>query len=224
MAISILKMFGRSPISPLQKHMAKVNECTEKLLDFFAAVFAADWDKAEQYQEQISGLEQAADTLKRDIRLHMPKGIFLPVSRSDLLELLSAQDRVANKAKDIAGIILGRKMHFPKKIAPQILEFLKRSVMASAQAAKAIRELDELLEAGFRGSEVSVIEKMLRKLDKIENETDDLQREIRRILFAVEKDLAPIDVMFLYKIIEWIGDLADRAQHVGGRLQLLLAR
>jgi hypothetical protein len=30
--------------------------------------------------------------------------------------------------------------------------------------------------------------------------------------------------MFLYKVINWIGDLADRAQQVGARLQLLLAR
>ncbi|HBP75141.1 MAG TPA: phosphate transport regulator, partial [Alcanivorax sp.] len=37
-------------------------------------------------------------------------------------------------------------------------------------------------------------------------------------------ELPPVDVIFLYKIIEWIGDLADRAQKVGGRLQLLLAR
>ena len=30
--------------------------------------------------------------------------------------------------------------------------------------------------------------------------------------------------MFLYQIIEWIGDVADRAQRVGNRLELLMAR
>ena len=65
---------------------------------------------------------------------------------------------------------------------------------------------------------------MLAELDKIETETDELQKEIRSILFTIEEDMPPVNVMFLYKIIEWIGDLADRAQHVGGRLQLLLAR
>ena len=46
----------------------------------------------------------------------------------------------------------------------------------------------------------------------------------RKILFRLEKDLPPVDVIFLYKIIDWIGDLADRASRVGGYLQLLLAR
>jgi uncharacterized protein Yka (UPF0111/DUF47 family) len=31
-------------------------------------------------------------------------------------------------------------------------------------------------------------------------------------------------VMFMYNIIDWIGELADCAQRVGSRLQILLAR
>ena len=36
--------------------------------------------------------------------------------------------------------------------------------------------------------------------------------------------MPPVDVMFLYKIIDRIGELADCAQKVGSRLQLLIAR
>ncbi len=221
---SILKLFGRSPISPLKKHMSKVHECAEELLDFFKAAFANDWDKAEQVQQKIATLEHEADDIKHDIRVHMPKSIFLPVSRSDLLDLLSAQDRVANKSKDIAGVILGRQMQFPKQLQADFLIYIERSIAAATQANDAISELDELLESGFRGSEVTIVEAMLEKLDNIESETDELQILIRRKLFSLEKDLSPVHVMFLYKIIEWIGDLSDKAQHAGGRLQLLLAR
>lgn len=203
--------------------MDKVSECVNKLLPFFEAAMGDNWQQAEQYQGEISRLEQEADTLKRDIRLHLPKGLFLPVARSDLLELLSAQDSIANRVKDIAGLILGRKMHFPKEIASQIIEFVKKSISASKQAENAINELDDLLETGFRGSEVQIVAEMLKKLDQIEMETDEIQKQIRFDLFKIEKTLSPIDVIFLYKIIEWIGDLADRAQHVGGRLHLLLA-
>lgn len=65
---------------------------------------------------------------------------------------------------------------------------------------------------------------MIVELDKIEEDTDDLQIKIRRQLFAIENDMNPIDVMFLYKIIEWVGDLADLAERVGSRLELMLAR
>ena len=65
---------------------------------------------------------------------------------------------------------------------------------------------------------------MIAELEEVERETDRLQIEVRRALFKVEKELPPIDVMFLYQIINWIGDIADRAQRVGNRLEQLLAR
>ncbi|MDF5977940.1 DUF47 family protein [Pseudomonas aeruginosa] len=62
------------------------------------------------------------------------------------------------------------------------------------------------------------------ELEAIENDTDRIQVEVRRELFRLESELPPVDVMFLYQIIEWIGDVADRAQQVGNRLEQLLAR
>jgi predicted phosphate transport protein (TIGR00153 family) len=221
---SIFSMFGRSPIGSIEEHMKKVHACAEVLIPFFDAVLAKDWSRAEQLQTHISHLEHEADEIKKDLRLHLPKSLFLPVSRSDVLELLTIQDSVANQAKDIAGLILGRHMQFPDSLAEQFKIFLQRSVAASGQAAKAIGELDDLLETGFQGSEVELVESMIHELDQIEHDTDEMQIKIRRGLFDLENQLTPVHIMFLYKIIEWIGDLADRAQQVGERMQLLLAR
>ena len=44
------------------------------------------------------------------------------------------------------------------------------------------------------------------------------------MLRNVEYEYNPIDVMFLYNIFEWIGVLADQAQRVGSRIELMLAR
>ncbi|MFP5507036.1 MAG: DUF47 family protein, partial [Gammaproteobacteria bacterium] len=47
---------------------------------------------------------------------------------------------------------------------------------------------------------------------------------VRAELFKRETELPPVDVMFLYRVIDWIGDLADLSQRVGSRLELMLAR
>lgn len=219
-----LNMFGRSPIRPLEAHMAKVHACVKELEPFFEVVFQQKWSEAELIQQDIVRLENEADDLKRDLRLHLPKGLFLPVSRSDLLELLTVQDRLANKAKDIAGIVFGRKMIFPEAIAKQFNEFLLRCIEASKQADTAIHELDELLETGFSGSEIKLVESMIAKLSLIERDTDDKQIRLRQIMFDLESTLPPVNVIFHYKVIEWTGELADRAREVGDRLQILLAR
>ena len=220
----IIKLFGTSPVRPVQQHMAKVVECAQELLPLFEAVIARDLNAVEAAQEKIAKLENEADDLKKELRLNLPRTLFLPVERRDLLEVLTMQDKVANRAKDIAGLIRGRKMSLPDELGPRYLDFVKRGIDACAQAQKAINELDELVETGFRGSEVDLVQEIITELDRIEKDTDVIQVEVRTSLFAIERDLPPVDVMFLYRLIDWTGDLGDRAQRVGSRLQLVLAK
>lgn len=221
---SIFNMFGRSPIRPLQKHMESVYECAKQLVPFFKAVEARQWDRADDVQRNINELEKQADDLKKDLRLHLPTGLFLPVHRGDVLELIAIQDSIANRTKDIAGIVIGRRMQLPEKLNTQFQHYLQRSIDAVQQAQKAILELDELLETGFSGHETKIISDMICELDNIEHETDEIQIEIRQQLYELESLLPPIEVIFLYKTIERVGELADCAHRVGGHLQLLLAR
>lgn len=220
----IFNIFARSPIGPLQQHMEKVQACCAVLPIFFQAVFLSDWTQAESRRIEIASLEHDADDLKKELRLHLPKGLFMPVARSDILEMLTIQDNIANRAKDIAGIVLGRKMQFPVQIQEQYMQFLNRSIDAATQAYKVIYELDNLLETGFGSEAKAIVEERVYELDAIENDTDTMQVAVRVELFKIEKQLKPVDVMFLYKILEWTGDLADRAQRVGGQLQVMLAK
>ncbi|MDX1512970.1 MAG: TIGR00153 family protein [Gammaproteobacteria bacterium] len=220
----ILSLFGRSPVRPLQEHMSKVSECVRQLEPFFEAVLAGDHDKVLELQEKIAGLENEADNLKHDLRLKLPRTLFLPVERRDLLEVLTMQDNIANRAKDLAGLVRGRKMTLPEEIGPRFLEFVKRSVDACMHAEKTVNELDELVETGFSGKEVQLVQKLITDLDRVEKETDEIQVDVRARLFEIEKDLPPVDVMFLYRLIDWTGDIGDFSQRVGSRLQLLLAK
>ncbi|ABQ56630.1 TPA: TIGR00153 family protein [Legionella pneumophila] len=217
-------MFGPSPIKPIEQHIRKAHQCAKQLYPFFEAVLKNDWDTANKIKDKIIAIEKEADLIKRDLRLHLPTGLFLPVARTDILELLSAQDRIANKAEDIAALIISRQMSIPKKLIPSFMPFLSRCLDASKQACTAINELDELLETGFRGSEVKIVEEMIVKLDEIEHDCDERLADIRHKIFELEKELPAIDVIFLYKLVQWIGELADHAQTVGGRLQILIAR
>ncbi len=220
----ILDMFAKSPLEPLEQHIRLVAKCSNQLKPFFKACIENNWDKAEEIRKQISELEKDADQLKREIRLGLPKNIFMPVQRSDVLELITQQDKIANKAKDIAGRVIGRKLQIPNEISQAFIEFLNLCLDATEKAADAINELDELLETGFKGREVDLVEKMIHQLDEIEDGTDSMQIKLRHSLLSMEKNLDPVDVIFLYQIIEWVGDLADLAERVGARLEIMLAR
>ena len=204
---AFLGVFAKSPIKPMEDHIKKAHQASKALIPFFNHVFKEEWQEAEEIRLNIRNLEREADEMKRNIRLQLPRGLFMPVERTDLLELVTQQDKIANKAKDIAGRVVGREMTIPAEIQEDFLAYVTRCVDATKQASKAINELDELIETGFKGREVTLVEKMLVELDAIEQDTDDMQIKIRRQLRAIENELNPIDVMFLYKIIEWVGEL-----------------
>ena len=216
-------LFGQSPIRPIQTHMARVHECAEQLIPFIESSLQDDWATAKQIRSTISKLEAKADKIKKDLRLNLPKNLLMPVHRSDMLDLIGRQDKIANCTKDISGIMMGRKMVIPESMAEIVLEYAETAVATSAQALKAINEMDELLSTGFRGRELVLVEGLIEELDDLENKNDKLQIAVRAKLFKLESKLSPIDVMFLYRIIDGIGELADRAQKVGSRMQLLIA-
>lgn len=217
-------IFASSPIKPLQEHVTKAVECAEQLEPLFEAVAQADFAAVETVQKRVSRLEDEADAMKKELRMHLPRTLFLPVDRRDLLELLRLQDTIANTAKDVAGLVLGRQMTLPDPLKTPFLDYTRRSIDAARQAKKTVDELDELVETGFRGSEIQIVHDLLNELDRIEKDTDNIQIRLRQTLRALEKDLPPIDVMFLYKIIELVGQLADIAQRVGSRLQMMLTK
>ncbi|HSH27541.1 MAG TPA: TIGR00153 family protein [Wenzhouxiangella sp.] len=221
---TISSLFGVSPIRPLQRQMAAVIECVQALRPFMVAVLAEDWDEARAQQAHVAQLERDADKLKREMRLQLPHSLFMPVSRRDVLEVLTSQDKIANRAKDIAGLITGREMVIPNPLQPLFTAYLDRCIDAALQAQAAINELDELVETGFRGGEVDLVHSIIRKLEAIESDTDRIQVHVRAELFKRETELPPVEVMFLYRVIDWIGDLADLAERVGSRLELMLAR
>jgi hypothetical protein len=204
--------------------MKVANEAAQLLPSLLTATGAEDWDRVAAVHKEIVAAETAADKLKHSVRRHLPKSLFLPVPRSDLLSLVSIQDQVANTAKDIAGLIVGRSIRFPEKLQQHVVEFAETCAATSQQALKAIQELDELLEVGFTGREVKRVEDMLKALDKLERSTDKLAITLRGRLFKVERDLPPVDVIFYYQIITLLGSVADNAESVGDRLQILMAK
>ena len=221
---NISSLFGKSPISPLQQHMKKVHSCIKEFGVFAKAANAEDWDKAQTAQISISDKEHKADKLKKKLRMNLPSTFMMPFSRRDLLDVLLIQDSIANITKDLAGLMMSRRMVFPKEFAEDFINLTGLCIKTSAAALVAINELDELLETAFSSRERKIVDQMIKKINELEHDTDIAQSEIREKLFALESSLAPVDVMFYYRAIEWLGETADAAQKVGSRFEVMLTK
>ncbi len=220
----ISSLFGKSPIKPLQKHMRQVHSCLKDFGVFAKAANAQDWDKATTLVVSINNKEEKADKLKKKLRMNLPSTFMMPFSRRDLLDVLLIQDSIANITKDLAGLMMTRHMVFPSEIAQDFIELANLCIKTSNAALKAIYELDELLETAFSSRERKLVAEMIANVNKFEHQTDVVQSEIRNKLFKLESTLPPVDVMFYYRAIEWLGETADAAQKVGSRFEVMLTK
>ena len=220
----LAKLFGKNPFNSLQSHMQVVMECVENMPALFEAVADEDRERVEAIKERIFEAEERADEIKNQLREHLPRSLFLPVGRRDLLEVLDVQDSIADVAQDIAGLLVERAMTIPAFMAEPLSALVEECVDVCRHASRIIDQLDELREMGFRGREASDVEEMIVTLNQREDVTDRLGMELARLLFQHEDAMNPVSVIFWYRLIEWVGDLADYAEKVGNRLRLLIAQ
>lgn len=220
---SIAKVFGRSPFIPLQSHMEKVNDCIERLPAIFEAYSQGDEARVQELSAEISKLEHDADLVKHDIRENLPRGIFMPVDRNAILQILEIQDSIADHAENI-GVLLTFKL--AKTIEPfkALLDtFIRKNMEAFAHARKIIGELDELLETGFGGAEAQKVREMVSTVEKLEHEADVIQREMLRELLRHEDDLSYGDFFLWTRVIRQVANISDRSENLAGTIRTTLA-
>ena len=221
---TFLDMVAKSPFKLLQAHMQESCKAAVNLPSFFEASLAKDWDLAKDIMLAISEVESSSDALKIEVCQNLHNGIFLPVSKGQILSLLMHQDSIANTAEDLSGLVFSRKMDFPELIHDDLKFFLASAVNACVKAEKAISELSQVIESGFSGSVQSITESIIDDVNSLESENDKLQRNIRNKVFLIEDELNPLNAMFLYKVLQRVGNLADSAQRVGVQLIMLVTR
>ncbi len=204
--------------------MRVVFSCLCVVPTLFNAVYHEEKEKIAEFAEQIGNLETEADKIKSTFRLSMPNSLLMPVARRDLLELMNDQDKLADTAETIAQIVTFRDMEVPDAIKSYLDELLEGTMEISAAALEMIEELDELLEVGFGGREMEKVNDMIAGVRRSEHNIDHVLHRTRRALYAAEKDLDPVSVMYWYKIIELIGDLSDQSENIADRLLLFLSK
>jgi len=221
---TISELFGRSPFKPLQEHIRVVGQCAALVPDVFEAIFAGDEKLRDEKVNEIFRLEGEADTLKHDLRSHLPKSMFMPIDRRDLLEILDLQDAIADTAQDIAGLVSVGNLTLPAEYHDIVLRLTRRCIDAVNQADVIINELDELVATGFRGRESESVIAMVRELNKIESDTDQMGVDLTRTVIGLEGEMSPVAIVLWHETIKMIGGLADKAESIGNRLHLLMAR
>jgi len=203
--------------------MRKVGECAEATIPLFEYLIAGNDAALKDQAQHVAELESEADKIKNELRGHLPKRLFLPVDRRDLLEILDLQDSVADVAEDIGDLLTARTFEVPEDMAQPLLAFVRRAVDAAVAGQEVMGRLDQLVEVGFTGPEVQRAIDLIDEVLRIEDDADRLELDVSRILFSHESQMSAVSVILWLRILDHVGDLADYPKKVCNRLRLLIA-
>lgn len=221
---AIAELFGRSPFGPLVRHTQKVHETVREVRPLLEAFLAQRYDEVQTIYDRISDLEHEADTIKREIRNHLPKWFFLPVDRGDMLKFLKEQDSIADTAEDIAVLLTVRRTIVPEDLHAEVLAFVDKVIEVSELLVQAAGELENLQEAGFGGREAERVIEQIEQVSHGEYEADKLQTNVSRHLYDIEERVDPISVYFIMKLFRLLGEIANHAENTGDNLRMMLSR
>lgn len=219
---TILNLFGKSPFAALQTHMQKVSDCVHLLPALFEAIEAGDDAGVEQISNKICEVEHQADLIKNDIRNHLPKSLFLPIDRSHLLDILLLQDKIADRAEDVAVLVTLKRLELPGAFRVEFKDFLKKNVEAFEGAREIIREMHELLESSFGGIEAEKVRAMVEKVSFQEHEVDVVQRVLLKKMFQAEDAMSYTTFHLWLKICESVAALSNLSENLALRVRMTL--
>lgn len=219
---TILNLFGRSPFAPLQSHMKKVSACVYLLVNLIDALEKKNSVEVDRIANEIGELEHQADLTKNDIRNHLPKSLFLPIDRSHLLEILSTQDMIADKAEDIAVLVTIKPLELPAAFSSEFKDFLKKNIAAFDGARLIIKEMHELLESSFGGIEAEKVRAMVEDVSFKEHEVDIAQRVLLKKLFQAENEITYTTFYLWQKIFEAVASISNLSEILALRIRMTL--
>lgn len=219
---NIMNVFGRSPFVPLQMHMEKVAECIDIIPQILDAYRRQEIETVQSLSKKISRLEHEADIIKHDIRNNLPRGLFMPVARVNLLQILNTQDNIANSAENVGVLLTFKQITSFDNFEIKFDNFVGKCLESFRLARDIIDQLDELLETGFGGSEAQIVRELVDMVAFKEHETDVAQGELLSELLANEDTVSYGDFFLWTKIIRQIANIADRSEKLAVTVRMTL--
>ncbi|WP_456370121.1 phosphate signaling complex protein PhoU [Thermodesulfatator atlanticus] len=205
----------------LEEHARLVIKCASMIPKALESFFAKDFDSCHKIYADLVQVEREADTVKKNIRGHLPHGIILPVDKFELFLYLKEQDAVADAAEDILKWLTFREATVPEDLSFQIMLLTKHNL----ETAELLIPLLEFSKAYLSSADNIAREKakdVIRKIRAREHESDEIATTLKREIFNMEADA--LSVFHLLRITEFICQISGHAENAGDLMRAMLAK
>ena len=222
MRIPFISRFMTSPFDGLQEHSEKVKECAWAFQQAIECHITDQCEKFEEFRLEVDQLESEAESIKKRIRDHLPKGTLIPVDKFQLFRYMREQDKVLDAIEEALDWLSFR----PEPGIPNALE--KDFFLLVDAVLDPVEEMCRLvLEAGkyFRShseKQRKFVKDIVHTLGRQEHEADKVEDGIKKKLLNMK--IETTTVFHMIRLAETIGSIADHAENAADMVRSMIAR
>jgi hypothetical protein len=222
MRIPFISLFMTSPFDGLQEHAEKVKECAWAFQQAIECHITDQCETFEEFRLEVDKLESEADSIKRRIRGHLPKGTLMPVDKFQLFRYLREQDKVLDAVEEALDWLSYRS-------EPGIPEALEKDFFLLVDAVMdPVEEMCRLvLEArkyfrSYSEKQRKIVKDIVHTMRRQEHDADKVEDGIKEKLLNMQ--IEAITAFHMIRLAETIGSIADHAENAGDMVQAMMAR
>lgn len=217
-----LNLLRKSPFDGLLKHA----ECIRRVAPIFKSAFIAYLDESteefQEYHNQVSIMEHEGDTIKRNIRGHLPRDILLPMDKFQLLWFLREQDKVLDSVQDAMHWLSYRKTAIPDEMVDDFLLMVEKVIDVLNAVYPLVLTAKNYFDS-FSEHHRELVKKAIAQIRELELQSDQVERKLLGDLFVYPFE-DPTSAFHLVRLVEFMGNISNYAENAADRVRVMIAR
>jgi len=124
-AIFFGMLCDRAPLDGLLEHYDKIHQCAGLIQEAMECYVAGG--TCQDFMElaaQVDAIENEADAIKRRIRNHLPRRLFMPVDKTLFLNYTNAQDNILDSAQEAMHWLAMRRVAISERFQKPIVDLI----------------------------------------------------------------------------------------------------
>jgi predicted phosphate transport protein (TIGR00153 family) len=222
MRTPLLKLFRESPFTGLLEHAQKVQEGGVKFREAIKCYMDGECDLFEKLHKEVAEIESEADSIKRNTRGHMPRGLLMPVDKFQFIWYLREQDQVMDSVEDALHWLSYRTTLIPEPMVPDFMLMVDKAVDVIDQIPAMVGQATTYFQS-YSDRDREVVKDTVASLRQMEHESDQIERKLKSDIFSYSVTDA-VTIFHLIRLVEYLGEISNHAENAGDMLRVMIAK
>ncbi|MBI9080790.1 MAG: DUF47 family protein [Pseudodesulfovibrio sp.] len=209
------------PMEGLVEHYDKIAECVATIDDSLECyVSGGVCREFDDLTRTIDDIENHADVIKRNLRNHLPKGLFMSVEKPLFLNYTRSQDNILDAAQDALHWLAMRKVVIPEDIQKDLIYLLDAVARVTVLLGPALKATIALVHGHSldRDGTKECFRKVRQERDNVRKLKNNLHKKV------YEKDVDFKDIYQLLHFIDCLDDMGHNTENCADILRSMIAR